>query len=189
MNTVQTDQIDAERLGATRRHRVLTGTPVGDLTLVGDGGALVAVWFDGHAHPPRPEELGERVDAGADAVLDRAAAQLGEYFAGERTVFDLPLRAEGTDFQRRVWALLRRIPFGVTRSYGQLAADLGAPGSSRAVGAANGRNPLSIVVPCHRVVGADGRLTGYAGGVANKKALLAFEAQRRTATTEDGALF
>lgn len=111
-----------------------------------------------------------------DAVVARACCQLREYFAGERHEFDLPLAPAGTDFQRRVWAVLREIPYGHTTSYGQVAARLGmAPGASRAVGAANGANPIAIVVPCHRVVGADGTLTGYAGGLERKRTLLDLE--------------
>ena len=113
-----------------------------------------------------------------DDGLPAAREQLAAYFAGELTVFDLPLDLRGTDFQRRVWAALREIPYGRTRTYGELATALGAPSASRAVGLANGRNPISIVVPCHRVVGASGSLTGYAGGVDRKRALLDLEACR-----------
>jgi methylated-DNA-[protein]-cysteine S-methyltransferase len=109
-------------------------------------------------------------------VLARAAAQLAEYFAGTRRTFDLPLAPRGTGFQRIVWHALAKIPYGETRSYGELARAIGRPAASRAVGAANGKNPLSIVVPCHRVVGASGELTGYAGGVATKRWLLDHEA-------------
>lgn len=108
--------------------------------------------------------------------LREAMDQLRAYFAGERTKFDLPLAPGGTPFQKKVWAALREIPCGETRSYGQLAARLGVPEASRAVGAANGRNPIAIVVPCHRVIGADGKLTGYAGGLNIKKMLLEHEA-------------
>ncbi len=108
-------------------------------------------------------------------VLARARAQLAEYFAGDRTAFDLPLRARGTAFQERVWTALAEIPYGETRSYATLARDIGRPAAMRATGAATGRNPLSIVVPCHRVVGSDGSLTGYAGGTARKEWLLRHE--------------
>ena len=108
-------------------------------------------------------------------VLAAARRQLGEYFAGERTDFDLPLAARGTAFQRKVWDALRRIEYGTTRSYGQIADEIGAPGAARAVGAANHDNPLAIVVPCHRVVGANGSLVGYAGGLDQKRALLELE--------------
>lgn len=147
---------------------------VGPLTLVSDGTHLTGVWFAESKHPPA--DTGRQVDRGdAPQVLRDAADQLAEYFAGSRTTFDLPLAAEGTDFQRRVWALLERIPYAETRSYGELAAELGQPGASRAVGLANGRNPVSIVVPCHRVVGSSGAITGYGGGVERKQTLLDLE--------------
>ncbi len=146
-------------------------TPIGDLTLVGDGVALSALYFPDHARRPATPTFGAR----DDDAFGPARTQLAEYFAGERTTFDLPLAPRGNDFQRRVWHLLTTIPYGRTRSYGQLAAQLGDPGLARAVGAANGRNPISIVVPCHRVVGHDGSLTGYAGGLARKAFLLELE--------------
>ncbi|GAA3867998.1 methylated-DNA--[protein]-cysteine S-methyltransferase [Tessaracoccus defluvii] len=146
-------------------------SPIGELTVVAEDGALVGLYMTGHRPAPDPESFGERVD---DA-LPAATAQLTEYFAGERTAFDLPLAPRGTAFQQAVWAALRDIPYGETRSYGELAAALGRPGASRAVGLANGRNPISIVVPCHRVVGAGGKLTGYAGGMERKSWLLALE--------------
>jgi methylated-DNA-[protein]-cysteine S-methyltransferase len=109
------------------------------------------------------------------AALAEPARQLAEYFAGERTVFDIPVRLEGPAFDRRVWDALREIPHGTTTSYGELAARIGAPGRARAVGSANARNPVAVVVPCHRVIGANGHLTGYAGGLERKRALLAHE--------------
>jgi methylated-DNA-[protein]-cysteine S-methyltransferase len=155
---------------------LVVDSPVGDLTLVTDGAALTAVYFVEHRHAPDVARLGPRVDAGdAPEVLQRTARQLEEYFAGRRTDFDLPLAPTGTAFQQQVWAALREIPYARTRSYGQLALALGRPGASRAVGLANGRNPISIVVPCHRVIGADGSLTGYGGGAARKQALLDLE--------------
>ena len=146
-------------------------SPIGELTVVAEDGALVGLYMTGHRPAPDPESFGERVD---DA-LPAATAQLAEYFAGERTAFDLPLAPHGTAFQQAVWAALRDIPYGETRSYGELAAALGRPGASRAVGLANRHNPISIVVPCHRVVGAGGKLTGYAGGMERKSWLLALE--------------
>lgn len=147
-------------------------SPIGPLTVVATNGALVAVLMDGHHRPPVPESAwGERVD---DALPD-ATLQLEEYFAGQRQAFNLPLAPSGTEFQRRVWAALAEIPYGETRSYGQIATAIGRPGASRAVGMANGRNPVSIVVPCHRVVGASGSLTGYAGGAERKQFLLDLE--------------
>ena len=147
-------------------------SPIGPLTVVATNGALVAVLMDGHHRPPVPESAwGERVD---DALPD-ATRQLEEYFAGQRQAFNLPLAPSGTEFQRRVWAALAEIPYGETRSYGQIATAIGQPGASRAVGMANGRNPVSVVVPCHRVVGASGSLTGYAGGPERKQFLLDLE--------------
>ncbi len=150
----------------------VTDSPIGELTLVACGGALTGVYFPKHTRLPQPAAFGQRVDTGFEAAVD----QLGEYFRGERTQFDLPLAPCGSDFQLRVWSLLRDIPYGETRSYGQLAKELGNPSLAREVGGANARNPLSIVVPCHRVVGADGRLVGYAGGLDRKQFLLDLEA-------------
>jgi len=141
-------------------------SPIGGLRLHARAGLLAAIEFDAEPH-------GSRV---TDPVLDEAERQLSEYFAGQRRDFDLPLASEGTAWQRKVWGELRRIPFGQTASYGEIARRLGyEPVVSRAVGAANGRNPIPIVVPCHRVIGADGTLTGYAGGLARKRTLLALE--------------
>ncbi len=160
------------------RHAVVN-SPVGELTLVGRAGALAGVYFTEHVRRPEQEAFGDRDDS---AFAD-ARRQLAEYFAGSRRAFDLQLAPVGNPFQRRVWAQLMAIPYGETRTYGQLAVALGDRGLARAVGAANGQNPLSIVVPCHRVVGADGKLTGYAGGVQRKAFLLELEmpADRRPA--------
>jgi methylated-DNA-[protein]-cysteine S-methyltransferase len=152
------------------RHTVVD-SPLGALTLVAEGDALTGVYFEGHLRGPSPDALGSREDAG----FEDARGQLEEYFAGRRQSFDLPLAPRGEPFQRRVWALLEQIPYGETRSYGQLARELGDPALAQAVGAANGRNPLSVIVPCHRVVGADGSLTGYAGGLERKRLLLDLE--------------
>jgi methylated-DNA-[protein]-cysteine S-methyltransferase len=146
-------------------------SPVGELLLVGDDDGLRGLYLPGHKRGPRVGADWER----DDAALERVRAQLAEYFAGERTDFDLLLAPAGTPFQHEVWEALKQIPFGETRCYGDLARELGRPGAARAVGAANGRNPISIVVPCHRVVGSTGTLTGYAGGVAAKERLLALE--------------
>jgi methylated-DNA-[protein]-cysteine S-methyltransferase len=146
-------------------------SPVGPLLLVASDTALVGIYFEHHKHPPA--QVG--TIAQQHAVLDRAAQQLNEFFDGSRRTFDLPLAPSGTEFQQAVWAQLREIPFGNTRSYGDIATQLERPGASRAVGAANGRNPLSIVVPCHRVVGSNGALTGYAGGEEAKRWLLRHE--------------
>jgi len=146
-------------------------SPIGSLALVSDGGRLVGLHFAGWTLPSTAVN-------GADEVLLRTGRQLDAYFAGELKTFDIPLGLDGTPFQLRVWSALRDIPFGQTRSYGQLAASLGAPSAMRAVGAANGRNPIAIVVPCHRVVGADGSLTGFGGGIERKKFLLNLEQGR-----------
>jgi methylated-DNA-[protein]-cysteine S-methyltransferase len=153
-----------------KTHRTIE-SPVGELTLVATDGVLSGVYMEGQAHMPDPATFGERDDAGFEEVID----QLGEYFAGERTEFTLPVRLEGTGFQRRIWRTLTTIPYGETWTYGQLADAVGRRDRIRAVGAANGRNPLAVVVPCHRVVGGDGKLTGYAGGLARKRFLLDLE--------------
>ncbi|MCL3836594.1 methylated-DNA--[protein]-cysteine S-methyltransferase [Aeromicrobium duanguangcaii] len=141
-------------------------SPIGGLRLHVDAGLLTAITFDA-------EPDGAPV---ADDLLDEVERQLGEYFAGERREFDLPLAADGTEFQKKVWAYLRKVPYGETVTYGQIATDLGyEPGISRAVGAANGANPIPIIVPCHRVIGSNGRLTGYAGGFERKQILLDLE--------------
>jgi methylated-DNA-[protein]-cysteine S-methyltransferase len=146
-------------------------SPLGALTVVGEDGALTGVYFDGHRHMPDVTGFGPR----ADQEFGEVRRQLGEYFAGERTGFDLPLAPVGPEFHLQVWKLLEKIPYGETRSYGDLARELGDISLAQAVGAANGRNPLSVIVPCHRVVGADGRLVGYAGGLARKRVLLDLE--------------
>lgn len=147
-------------------------SPIGPLTLTAVDGVLSGVFMDQHRHGPAPADLGPR----DDTVFTDAVRQLTEWFAGQRTAFDLPVAPTcGTPFQRRVWAALGRIGYGETASYAQLARAIGQPSASRAVGLANGRNPLSIVVPCHRVVGADGSLTGYGGGLQRKRWLLDHE--------------
>jgi methylated-DNA-[protein]-cysteine S-methyltransferase len=139
-------------------------SPIGDLRLtVADDGAVTRVDFG----------AGDVTD---DPRFEALVTQLDEYFAGERTAFDLPLRQQGSAFEQRVWAELLRIPYGETASYGEVAARIGRPGMARAVGRANARNPIAIVCPCHRVIGGDGSLTGYAGGLATKRALLELEA-------------
>jgi len=148
-------------------------SPVGRLLLCSDGVALTGLYMDVPGHTPRSLEQG--VENAAAEPLRDAARQLGEYFAGDRREFDLALRLEGTDFQRRVWKVLTEIPYGETWSYGQLAKRIDNPKGFRAVGLANGRNPISILVPCHRVIGANGSLTGYGGGVERKQWLLAHE--------------
>lgn len=146
-------------------------SPLGPLTLRAEDGVLSGLFMTDHRHGPSDSLLGERDDAALPAVREQLAA----YFAGSLTRFDLPLLLDGTAFQQRVWSALQEIPFGVTTTYSALAETIGAPSASRAVGLANGRNPISIVVPCHRVVGANGALTGYGGGVERKRALLDLE--------------
>ena len=159
----------------TYRYRKLA-SPCGELTLVAQDDALAAVlWPDDR---PGRVKLGEMTEVPDHPVLVEAAAQLTDYFAGKRTMFDLPLSFSGTDMQRAVWAALLTIPFGETRSYADVARQIGRPTAVRAVGAANGRNPISIIAPCHRVVGSDGSLTGFAGGLAAKETLLALEGAR-----------
>ena len=193
----------------TAVHAVMS-SPIGELTLLVDGGALAAVYMENHKRGPAPELLGPRVevddddaavcglddDAGAAAqeaaaareaadlvVLARTRHQLQEYFAGDRREFDLPLAPAGNPFRQQVWALLQEIPYGETRSYGDLARQLGDRNLAQAVGSANARNPVSIIIPCHRVVGAAGALTGYAGGLDRKHFLLGLEDPRRIQDT------
>jgi methylated-DNA-[protein]-cysteine S-methyltransferase len=154
-----------------KQHTVID-SPYGPLTLVADDGILCGLYMTGQRHRPPEESFGERADG---APFDAAEEQLKAYFAGDLKEFSLELRLHGTPFQRSVWEQLGRIPYGETRSYGELADALGAPRASRAVGLANGKNPIGIIVPCHRVIGANGGLTGYGGGLARKQRLLDFE--------------
>ncbi len=154
------------------KHRVVD-SPLGPLTLVvTDADALAGLFMTGQKHAPDDADLGER----DDTVAGEAAAQLTEYFAGSRTTFDLDLDPQGTDFQRRVWLALGAIPYGTTETYGHLAERIGSPRGTRAVGAATGCNPIGIIVPCHRLVGSSGELTGYAAGLDRKRWLLDHEA-------------
>ncbi len=154
---------------------LLTSSPLGTLIIAGNGAAVTGVWFEDHRYFPSDATLGERVEPGQDAVLDAAAHQLGEYLTGEREDFDLPLDPAGTGKQKKVWEILRRIPAGSVTTYGAIARELGKPKAAQAVGQAVGHNPLSMIVPCHRVVGADGSMTGYAGGLERKRFLLDLE--------------
>jgi methylated-DNA-[protein]-cysteine S-methyltransferase len=158
------------------RHAVVT-TTLGAITLVASGHALTGVYFPGHWYKPNAQTFGPRVAAVSDPVLAIAERQLQEYLAGKRVTFDLPAATHGDAFQERVWAALREIPYGETITYGDLAKTLGQGALPHEVGQAVGRNPLSIIVPCHRVVGKDGKLTGYAGGLERKRALLELEAR------------
>ena len=166
MNTT-TDSI---RVACTAQTTI--ATPLGPLLLARTERGLAGAWFEGQKHHPGPLIAVRRPD---DALLREAADQLHAYFAGERDAFELPLDLHGTGFQRAVWRALLTIPGGRTRSYGEIARALGAAAAVRAVGGAVGRNPVSVIVPCHRVVGSDGSMTGYAGGVERKRALLALE--------------
>jgi methylated-DNA-[protein]-cysteine S-methyltransferase len=158
-----------------RTHTVIP-SPIGPLTAVREGDVLVGVLFDQPDHPPDPAVLGARDDgAVSDGAFSDVAIQLAEYFAGERTTFDLALHPTGDSFGLAVWEQMTRIPYGETRSYGDLARALGDRSLAQAVGRACGRNPLPVVIPCHRVVGADGSLVGFGGGLDRKRFLLDLE--------------
>lgn len=156
-----------------------TDTPLGKLLLVGEDDALVGLYVADHPHAPERDEdwVPDR-----EGRLDKALAQLDEYFTGQRREFDLATRPAGTSFQQAVWSALTDIPYGETASYGEIAEWIGRPQASRAVGAANGQNPVSIIIPCHRVIGSDGRPTGYGWGIPRKMWLLEHE-QGRTPLT------
>lgn len=156
-------------MNTTHLSRLTRPSPIGQLTLVASDDALVGLFMEAHGTDALDAE--ER----RTPLLAKVSAQLDEYFDGRRERFDLPLAPRGTDFQSAVWAVLQRIPFGVTWSYAQVARALGNPKAVRAVGAANGSNPVSIIIPCHRVIGANGSLTGYGGGLPRKRWLLAHE--------------
>ena len=147
-------------------------TPLGAMTLAATSQGLAGAWFDAQAH--HPGELDAPLQPG-QRWLKQAARELQDYFAGKRRDFSVPLDPQGTPFQQRVWRVLRGIPCGALHRYGDIAREIGSPDAARAVGAAVGRNPLSVIVPCHRVVGRDGSLTGYAGGLPRKEALLQLE--------------
>jgi methylated-DNA-[protein]-cysteine S-methyltransferase len=157
-------------------------SPVGPLTLAGKDSRLMHLRMVDQTY--EPSHAGWERD---DTAFPDAVGQLEAYFAGERRDFDLELELVGRSFQRRVWKALLTIPYGETRSYGQIAEQIGSPGSSRAVGLANGRNPIGIIVPCHRVIGANGSLTGYGGGLDRKRALLELEQQGGVITVDDVA--
>jgi methylated-DNA-[protein]-cysteine S-methyltransferase len=155
-------------------------TPVGKLKLVASASALVAVLWE-NERPNRVKHDTAKLDRRHPILLE-AERQLGEYFAGARNRFELPLELRGSEFQNKVWRALTEIPFGRTISYSDLAKTVGSPKASRAVGAANGKNPLSIVIPCHRVIGTDGTLAGFAGGLETKAKLLSLEARAAAST-------
>lgn len=156
------------------------------MLLVADGPALVGAYFEDHRHPPEAASIGSRMSEADDPLLLRAATELREYLAAERRSFEVPIDPIGDDFSRQVWLILQRIPYGETVSYGAIAEELGGKGLAQRVGQSVGHNPISIIVPCHRVLGANGSLTGYAGGLDRKRALLALE---EPAAAEAGRLF
>jgi methylated-DNA-[protein]-cysteine S-methyltransferase len=176
--------VGGRRAASTRYVSARMDSPVGQLTIIATDAGLAAVLWEGEDLPA------VRVDASrqepAHPVVAETMRQLDEYFAGRRTSFALPLDVTGTPFQLKVWEALRTIPFGETRSYAEIAARIGRPRAVRAVGAANGRNPVSIVTPCHRVIGSTGKLTGFAAGLDTKARLLALEGSRATATEAGG---
>jgi len=167
----------------------IVDSPVGQLKLVARGSRLAAILWE--RDRPNRVRLGPMSEDDNNPILVKTARQLQEYFAGTRSRFELELDFVGTEFQKKVWAALLAIPFGETRSYGEIAKQIGSPNAVRAVGAANGRNPISIIAPCHRVIGASGELTGFAGGLKAKELLLTLEgsapAQAKTAAKQDGA--
>ncbi len=174
-----------------RRSHTVVDSPVGPITLLATDDRLTGLYLSERRYPPAAAQFGTpqfgtpqfgapqfgapQFGAPHDGPFAAAAAQLSEYFAGRLTSFDLPVTMTGTSFQRLVWSALQDIPYGTTVSYGELAAAIGRPSAARAVGLANGRNPISIIVPCHRVVGSDGSLTGYGGGLERKRYLIALE--------------
>jgi methylated-DNA-[protein]-cysteine S-methyltransferase len=159
-------------------------SPVGTLTLAGRGATLTSLRMEDQTH--EPDRAGWERD---DSVFAEAVEQLQAYFAGELTSFSLRMELAGSAFQRQVWAALQTIPYGETRSYGEIAEQIGAPGAFRAVGLANGRNPIGIIVPCHRVIGANGSLTGYGGGLDRKRALLELEKSHTSSNSDNLTLF
>lgn len=144
-------------------------SPIGPLTLASNGKALIQVEFEGGKYPLPQYELG------SDKILDQARRELDQYFAGTLRAFTVKVDPHGTEFQRKAWAALQTIPYGETRSYAQQARAIGAPKATRAIGAANGRNPIPVIIPCHRVIGANGSLTGFGGGMERKQILLELE--------------
>jgi len=168
-----------------RRHAVIE-TQLGEVVLVADDASLVGLYFPDHWYKPAAGTLGGRAEVADDPLFSETRRQLDEYLGGSRTTFDLPTSTRGDAWQETVWALLREIPYGRTTTYGDLAGRLGDPGLAQAVGQAVGRNPLCVIVPCHRVVGRGGSLTGYAGGVRRKRILLELE---EPAEVTSGRLF
>lgn len=150
-------------------------TELGGMLLVAHDDALSGAYFEGQKYPPAADAIGEAVSLEEDRLLAQAAAEMRAYLTGERRSFDVPIAPQGDEFSQRVWQILLRIPYGTTVTYGAIADELGSKGLSQRVGQSVGHNPLSVIVPCHRVLGADGSLTGYAGGLDRKRALLSLE--------------
>jgi methylated-DNA-[protein]-cysteine S-methyltransferase len=165
----------------TRLYTTLA-SPIGELLLLGDGHVLHGLYMQ---HGRRPIEIRPAWQRAAEPFAE-VQAQLREYFAGERTGFEVPLALDGSSFERRVWSALQQIPYGETISYGELARGIGQPAAARAVGLANGRNPIAVIVPCHRVIGANGTLTGYGGGLERKRTLLELESGQGRLQPESG---
>ncbi|MFC7490242.1 MULTISPECIES: methylated-DNA--[protein]-cysteine S-methyltransferase [unclassified Knoellia] len=157
-----------------RRHTTLA-TDLGDLLAVAEGAALAGLYFPVHWHPPADDQIGTGISPTGDSVFETTARELAEYFRGERTTFTVPTVTHGDPFSEQVWSLLMSVDYGTTTTYGAIARELGNPGLAQRVGRAVGHNPVSILIPCHRVIGAAGSLTGYAGGLERKARLLALE--------------
>lgn len=173
--------------GSTMTYYTWIESPVGDLLLTSNGQSLTGLYLKGQKHFPKvadPNMEDSWVNTPELEVLTQVQAQLTEYFTHKREAFDIPLAPQGTPFQKEVWQSLHQIPFGETSSYGALAQQLGKPGAARAVGAANGRNPISIIVPCHRVIASNGKMTGYAGGIDRKQWLLRHEKNTQQEATK-----
>ena len=169
----------------TTRHAYID-TALGGMLLVAHDDALTGAYFEGQKYPPAADAIGDVVSIEEDRLLAQAATEMRAYLAGERDSFDVPIAPQGDEFSQRVWQILLRIPYGETVTYGAIADELGSKGLSQRVGQSVGHNPLSVIVPCHRVLGADGSLTGYAGGLDRKRALLALE---EPDASEAGRLF
>lgn len=177
-NTAVLDAPGAQQRRSAKLFYTRMASPIGKLTLIADDSALVAVMFPTEKSPRDEFDTAAMTQCDRNPVLLATKKQLEEYFAKKRLEFDLPLRPRGSDFQMRVWSGLREIPYGQLWSYGQLAAHIGHAGAARAVGAANGRNPIPIIVPCHRVIGSGGKLVGFGGGLDTKAALIELEKRR-----------
>lgn len=163
----------------TNRRSVIN-TAIGEITVVADDAALIGLYFPHHWYPPAPDTIGPLVDAATDPLFSAVAEQLDEYLVGRRSGFEVTVRLVGDEFQQQVWALLDEIPYGSTTSYGKIADRLGNKALAQRVGQAVGHNPVSVIVPCHRVVGSTGKLTGYAGGLHRKRFLLELEEPAET---------